>query len=411
MRFALMPLVSLLLISCCGNDAWCADGAPAFEAELISQVSLRQSGVPISNIAVTGSQLALGTGIAAAQQYDMSDPEHPGFLGDMHVGGRFELLTDLAWHAGDVYVSVGIVGTPGVRIFDGSDPLAVEPIGSAELGMIARMAFDGPYMYTMGQPYTGDIHELHVTDISDPTSPVTLSSSAFAASYDHLNLGNLEVHQGYVYLACGAYGMLVWDATTPETPVLVGGHATQASVEDLAVFEPYPSAGAFLAIANGADGLLLLDVREPDSPEYVAAYPIDEIGGVMTSVLVHDDLCFAVVDGVGLVVLDISNAFDIQQVGLIPEIHGAMSDIAIEGDLLYVIESELLRVFKITTEGDSGCQNLADINGDRELNFYDVSSFLTAFIASEPVGDFDGNGAWDFFDVSGFLTAFNAGCP
>lgn len=53
----------------------------------------------------------------------------------------------------------------------------------------------------------------------------------------------------------------------------------------------------------------------------------------------------------------------------------------------------------------------ADINGDGQLNFFDVSAFLSAFSNMTPVGDFNGDGQWNFFDISAFLSAFSAGCP
>ena len=45
-----------------------------------------------------------------------------------------------------------------------------------------------------------------------------------------------------------------------------------------------------------------------------------------------------------------------------------------------------------------------------ELNFFDVSAFLTRFGASDPSIDFNGDGMIDFFDVSAFLTAYNTPC-
>lgn len=53
----------------------------------------------------------------------------------------------------------------------------------------------------------------------------------------------------------------------------------------------------------------------------------------------------------------------------------------------------------------------ADLNGDGTLDFFDVSAFLSAFNAQDPIADFDRNDTWDFFDVSAFLSAYNAGCP
>ncbi len=52
-----------------------------------------------------------------------------------------------------------------------------------------------------------------------------------------------------------------------------------------------------------------------------------------------------------------------------------------------------------------------DLNGDGVLNFFDISAFLAAFSAMDPVADFNNDGTFNFFDISAFLTAFSAGCP
>lgn len=54
---------------------------------------------------------------------------------------------------------------------------------------------------------------------------------------------------------------------------------------------------------------------------------------------------------------------------------------------------------------------LADLNGDGELDFFDVSAFLVGFADMEPVADFNNDGQFNFFDVSAFLVAFKDGCP
>ena len=53
----------------------------------------------------------------------------------------------------------------------------------------------------------------------------------------------------------------------------------------------------------------------------------------------------------------------------------------------------------------------ADLTGDGELNFFDVSAFLAALGAQDPSADFTGDGEFNFFDVSAFLQAFATGCP
>lgn len=53
----------------------------------------------------------------------------------------------------------------------------------------------------------------------------------------------------------------------------------------------------------------------------------------------------------------------------------------------------------------------ADLDGNGVLDFFDVSSFLSAFNAQDSIADLNGDGLFDFFDVSDFLNAYNAGCP
>jgi len=59
------------------------------------------------------------------------------------------------------------------------------------------------------------------------------------------------------------------------------------------------------------------------------------------------------------------------------------------------------------------CQNQcpADLTLDGNLNFLDISLFLTAFGAADPAADFEHDGDFNFLDVSAFLAAFGAGCP
>jgi len=81
-----------------------------------------------------------------------------------------------------------------------------------------------------------------------------------------------------------------------------------------------------------------------------------------------------------------------------------------EGYEMWVVcASEAIAIMSI--EGEGGTQCVADLTGDGVLDFFDVSAFLNAFNASDPIADLTGDGVYDFFDVSAFLNAYNAGCP
>ena len=72
-----------------------------------------------------------------------------------------------------------------------------------------------------------------------------------------------------------------------------------------------------------------------------------------------------------------------------------------------------IEAHNLNADGTLGVQAScpADLNGDGMLNFFDVSTFLNAFNAMNPIADFNGDGMFNFFDVSTFLGAYNAGCP
>jgi hypothetical protein len=78
--------------------------------------------------------------------------------------------------------------------------------------------------------------------------------------------------------------------------------------------------------------------------------------------------------------------------------------------VLYRIGYETEPGVPIAAGAPLGCSP-ADLTGDGVLNFFDVSAFLTAFLAGDTAADFTGDGQFNFFDVSAFLSAFNAGCP
>lgn len=64
---------------------------------------------------------------------------------------------------------------------------------------------------------------------------------------------------------------------------------------------------------------------------------------------------------------------------------------------------------RATGEPNTACP--VDFNGDGNLDFFDVSLFLNAFLAGDPIADLDTNGVFNFFDVSMFLSLYASGCP
>ena len=55
---------------------------------------------------------------------------------------------------------------------------------------------------------------------------------------------------------------------------------------------------------------------------------------------------------------------------------------------------------------------VADFNGDGNVNFFDVSSYITAFNGQSPAADLAAPfGILNFFDIAAFIQTFSDGCP
>ena len=70
-----------------------------------------------------------------------------------------------------------------------------------------------------------------------------------------------------------------------------------------------------------------------------------------------------------------------------------------------------LNSFTFTSNAPTPCSDADLAEPFGELNFFDVSAFLSAYNAQDSAADINNDGAFNFFDVSGFLSLYNAGCP
>ncbi|MGV6814969.1 MAG: GC-type dockerin domain-anchored protein [Phycisphaerales bacterium] len=119
-----------------------------------------------------------------------------------------------------------------------------------------------------------------------------------------------------------------------------------------------------------------------------------------------DDLMLAEHTNSGVAIFNLGDRLSLDFAGVVDGF-GVIYGIASDGDRLFLNARTQIVVLDIGTP--AACA--ADLTGDGSLDFFDVSAFLAAFVAMDPIADFTGDGAFNFFDVSAFLSAFGAGCP
>lgn len=204
----------------------------------------------------------------------------------------------------------------------------------------------------------------------------------------------------------GSDAIWSWSPMISENEILVrDDNATLSDAVDIAV------KGSTIAIADSNDALKLLN-DDGSVSVLTTATAFDNPQGVAFDTRSDDLLVLDVaLDAVYRVDISTGNASPMfEQLGLAATNWGGIN-ISDDGTTQRIVVSataaDRVYVFSITPP----CST-ADLAGPfGQLDFFDVSAFLNAFNAQDPVADFNSDGAWDFFDVSAFLGLFNAGCP
>lgn len=169
----------------------------------------------------------------------------------------------------------------------------------------------------------------------------------------------------------------------------------QGIATDFAIDDSYIAQGAGLLTISIDDGLLMNDI---DQPEILISIDLDftthpdYVAPTNGTVSVNADGSFTYQADTGFEGMDV---FSYRSTAMIPN------------TLIPVFSNSAIVVVTVLV---SDC-GPADFSGDGVLDFFDVSAFLAAFSASEPIADFTNDGLFDFFDVSAFLSAFSSGCP
>ena len=205
----------------------------------------------------------------------------------------------------------------------------------------------------------------------------------------------------------GPHMIYTWSPATPENEVLVrDDNGTLTDPFDIAV------KGGVIAIADSQEGIKLLSDDASVSPLTTAPTQLQNAQGVVFDTR-SDDLLVLDTDLAAVYRVDITSGATtlmFEQLGTATTNWGGINisdDGTTQRIIISATEANRVYVFSITPP----CSP-ADLAGPfGELNFFDVSAFLSAFNAMDPAADLNGDGMFNFFDVSAFLSAFNAGCP
>ncbi len=153
----------------------------------------------------------------------------------------------------------------GLLVVDIDDPLAPRVVAT-----LASPAVDDPRAVVIQFRYAfvADARGLEVIDVTDPTRPVPRASVPIADARD------VYVARTYAYVAGGAQGLVIVDVEQPEHPSIDQVYDADRQIDDTrSVKVGMTNASLFAYLADGKNGLRVVQLMSPDTPGYTGFSP------------------------------------------------------------------------------------------------------------------------------------------
>lgn len=316
---------------------------------------------------------------------DVSDPSLPFFLGAYDSVGS---SLGISKQGSRIYVADGVDG--GLLILDVTDPTNPTYVSSYDtIANAVDVTVDGDRVYI-----ADNAGGLQIFDVLEPTAPLLIGE------YNTPDSARMVAIDGDIaYVPDGSTGLLVFDVTDPTNPILLYTHDTLGYAQDFYISEN------FGYLADGTGGLLIFDLSNPELPTPVGFFATHNSG----SVRVLDGKAYIADSDEGIKIIDVSDPTNPSLLDSY-DTSGYALDVYADSQFAYIADnSDGLHVLKLDN-CDSPPICIADLTGDHQLNFLDVSAFLQAYGNQDLKADFETDGVLNFLDVSAFLLAFGEGC-
>jgi hypothetical protein len=195
---------------------------------------------------------------AGIQVIDVSNPQKPKEIGRFQTEHRAH---NLYIEGNYGYISDEI---EGVIVVDLTDPRAIRRICKIETkGDAFWVEAQYPYVY-VAEAKAG----VSVYDISDLNNPVHLGSYNFPATSQGWAWG-LTVRDDIAYVGAKNAGVQIIDFSDKSNPVRIGQYTNAKYARSIQIEDNY------LYIANGADGIVIIDVTNPRFPSLVSTLAVE----------------------------------------------------------------------------------------------------------------------------------------
>ncbi|MDB4375216.1 pentapeptide repeat-containing protein, partial [bacterium] len=267
------------------------------------------SGASLYGALLTGANLS-GADLSGANLYgaNLSNANLSGAnLTGTNLYGALLTGADLS---GATVNDVTEISLPGRWIIENNMivEVEVEPVLVSELPDITATE-DGPDVLIDLGPFFNDDNSADdaamsyaVTENTNGAMVTTsVNTDVFVLKGSYRNgggyAGEVVVDGNYAYVADGQQGLTVVNVGDPESPTLAGNYDPSWDIGDVAI------SGGYAYLANQSGGVRVVSIADPSNPTEVAQY---NTAGSARGIDVSGNYAY-VADGSGLVILDVSN--------------------------------------------------------------------------------------------------------
>ncbi len=334
---------------------------------------------------IDGDYLYVADGAAGLVAFDISDLSNPMMTDAIDTAGNafdLRLVGDLLYLADDAGgLLVFDVGVDGSLALVGSFVTGGRAFGIDVVGTTVYLADRENGLVVLDATLLGTITQI---------GQYVIPGGAFVL--------DVVVEGDYAYLAAGNGGSFeIVDVSDPSSMSRVGGLAGVGAFGTSVDHD-----GSVVYLADSVDGVSVIDASNPAAPVLMDSLDI----GSPRSVTAQGALVYAGNNSDGMIILDASDPMNLAVFGEYDTAGNAFG-VGVSGSVACI--GDFFSGIQLVNLNLSEC--LSDMNGDCQLNFLDVSEFLSLFSVQDPRVDFMMDGSFNFLDVSVFLSEFSGGCP
>jgi hypothetical protein len=359
------------------------------------------TGNGVYSVAIVGDIAYLGKSSGGLYVVNIENPFAPEIIGEMDTIGE-TLGIDILGHCAFLADDFGGFATVDITVNESPFQIGVYSL----VGSPRRIFISNDYAYLGTEGY------MQVIDISDPMNPFVAGSSE-----QNVRCQDMDIENGYLYIAAVQYGFQVFNLIDPVTPIYeskidLDGFAYSVKVRDNIAY-----------VTDLMYGLNIIDVSDPTDIELIGFVNTD---GQPHGLDISGDYAF-VADGTeGLTFIDISEPTMPEVIGRLPTINMA-SYVDVYGDFAFVIASDSngseFYVMDVTDPTDPDITSICDLGGNPSvvvasdsyayisdwyngLLIYDVldpynAVFYNSFDITGPLVQLDISGMYAYCVVSG----------